>query len=349
MKLSKIVSKLEEKGLHKTAENVKRVVNIYGAEKDTFNIIERTFGEKGLTIGLANIHAKVPDIEFNKDKIAKAVTVFKKKGVNIAIFPEFCLAGYFWEDEDACWPYMDKAIIENHKDWMGSLKDQLDDTLQFIVLNNIRRGPEGQKKYWNSTYLINENVDYNDPKHIYDKTFLPGIENTYTISGKTDRLVIDTKWGRFGFSTCYDFCFSQIYQEMSQIDKVDAVIQMASWRGSSERDYPGMNVATDNYYGDLWDMLMGGTAARNQMWVISTNAVGTHAISKARFWGGSGLWAPSGLKLLQGSHIRDELLIVHNISIKGEAKFEKDDFDYSIDFNKIYKILKGKKSFTRMG
>jgi predicted amidohydrolase len=318
-----------------------------------FNVVERSFSpatqEPRLTIGLANIHALVPNIEANKEKILRAVDIFKARGVNMAIFPEFCLAGYFWEDQSVCWPYMDKAVVEEHHDWIkGELEARLDDSLQFIIFNNIRKGPAGQRKYYNSTYLINKKLDYMNPEWIYDKTFLPGIENTYTISGKTDRLLIDTQWGRFGFSTCYDFCFSQLYQEMSQIDKVDAVIQMASWRGSSERDYPGMNVFTDNYYGELWDMLMPATAARNQIWVISANAVGLHGINNARFWGGSGLWAPSGMKMIQAGHTADELVIVHNVDIKGEKKFEKDDFDYSVDFKKIYDIINGKRTFTRL-
>ena len=317
--------------------------------EDGFSIVERKFSddEKGLSIGIANIHATVPDIDANKDKIERAVEIFKNKGINMILFPEFCLAGYFWEDEKACWPYMDQAVIDNHWDWVeDSLESQLDDDLQFIIFNNIRKGKT--KKYLNSTYIINKKLDYKNPKWIYDKTFLPGIENDYTVSGKTDILIIDTKWGKFGFSTCYDFCFSQSFHEMSQIDKVDGVIQLASWRGSSKRDYPGMGVSTNNYYGDLWNMLMDGTAARNQMWVIAANAVGTHAISKAEFWGGSGLWAPSGLKLLQASNTIDELLIIHNVDIKGEKKFEKDDFDYSIDHDKIYDVIKGKRAFTRL-
>lgn len=321
------------------------------AKIDEFNIVERMYSDDttGLSIGLANIHAIVPEIELNKNKIERAAEIFRSKEVNMAIFPEFCLAGYFWEDESACWPYMDKAIVENHWDWIGnSLESKLDNNFKFIIFNNIRRGPAGQRKYYNSTYIINKNLNYRNPAWIYDKTFLPGIENTFTISGKTDRLVIDTQWGRFGFSTCYDFCFSQLYQEMSQVDKVDAVIQMASWRGTSDRDYPGMNISTDTYYGDLWDMLMDGTAARNQMWVIAANAVGEHAISGAKFWGGSGLWAPSGLRLIQGSHLDDELLIVHNVKIKKEVQDEKDDFDYTVDFDKIYDIIEGKRSFTRL-
>lgn len=328
-----------------------------------FNILERTYGKnKNLSIGLANIHATVPGIEENKAKIEEAVSIFKKKKVNIAIFPEFCLTGYFWNnfpkddldvekqpgDED-CWNYMDQGVTNKHWDWVkNSLESQLDDNLQFIIFNNIRSGPINQRRYYNSTYIINKKLNYKNPKWMYDKTFLPGIEKTYTISGKTDRLVIETEWGKFSFSTCYDFCYSQLYQEMSQVDKVDGVIQIASWRGTSDRNYTGMNVSTDSYYGDLWNMLMNGTAARNQMWVISANAVGIHGISKAHFWGGSGLWSPAGMKLLQGSHTNDELLIIHNVDIKGEVEFEKNDFDYSVDFNRIYDIIKGKRSFTRL-
>lgn len=768
---------------------------------EEFNIIERNFStdDSNITIGLANIHAEVPNIEYNKNKISRAVDIMKSKGANMVIFPEFCLAGYFWGDkgDEKCWEYMDDAVIENHQDWMKNILEQkLDGSLQFIIFNNIRKGWSTERKYINSTYIINKNLKYMNEEWIYDKTFLPGIENVYTVSGKTDRVVLDTKWGRFGFSTClkgdslistkehglipikklrgkeestilslngnkmpfnkfmyngknnisriktysgykiectndhkilvydsgidditwkelseitkfdkicintkpitrnsplklnlakpkklkyahniksikipeymtpdlsfwisliisegcysnykisfinsskkliekfckitlevfgldcsislrtkkgdriyngnyisnndvyevainsrnlseimnqmgisisnshekvvpwcilqsdkesqlsylagyiegdgtihkdskdiifasksvrnleqiqlilithgiisrlaksgdmpylrvgrgfsdklypmidkymvdkrvenfpnhrnsykfgvpssilktyiderkiynkktyisedkkevritkhsprkmisyinydngiydewldsvrkaiptyykvfediidsryffddvdtieynidygdvydisvnndspaftangivvhncYDYCFSQLYQEMSLIDKVDGVIQMASWRGTSERDYPGMNVYTDTYYGDLWDMLMCSTSARNQIWTIACNAVGIHGISGAKFWGGSGLWSPAGLKLIQAGHSNDELVIIHNIDIKGEKQFEKDDFDYSVDFNKIYDIINGKRAFTRI-
>ncbi len=69
-----------------------------------FLIAEREFSddESKLSVGLANIHAEVPGIEANKDKILRAATTFKERGVNIAIFPEFCLSGYFWDERDDC-------------------------------------------------------------------------------------------------------------------------------------------------------------------------------------------------------------------------------------------------------
>ena len=316
-----------------------------------FKLRERDFapGENRLSIGIANTHAIVPGIEANKEKIVEVMKVFKEKKVNMAIFPEFCLSGYFWENEEECWAYMDKAVIEEHQDWIkDTLLPMLDGDMNYIIFNNIRRGPGGHRKYMNSTYVLNKSIDYMTEEYIYDKIMIPGIESIYTRSGLDDRLVIDTKWGRFGFTTCYDYCFSQLIQEYSRIDKVDAVIEVASWRGTGRRDYPDLNVYTDTYYGDLWNMFTASRSATNQIWTIACNAVGVHAISGAQFWGGSGLWAPSGIKIVQSSHFYEELLIVRNIEIKGERDIETDDFDYQIDFSKIYRRVKGKRVFTRM-
>ncbi len=326
-----------------------QLIEICEAKADGFRILRRVANNDPslLNLGIANISAIVPGIDANKTKIVDAIKILKGDGVNMILFPEFCLAGYFWEDEEACWPYMEEAVIDNQKEWLKKeVEPLLDDTLQFIIFNNIRKGPS--KKYMNSTYVVNAQDDYLDPKNIYDKTFLPGIENTYTETGQDDRLVIDTKWGKFGFTSCYDMCFSQIWQEYARIDEVDAIIELASWRGTAERDYPGMNTDTDTYYGYLWDLFCQSRSATNQVWMLAANAVGVHGISKAKFWGGSGVFAPSGMELLQASNADDELLVVKGLNIKGQKQVEKDDFDYSIDFNKIYKPIKGKRAFTRV-
>ena len=312
-------------------------------------ITERYFSndEDYPSIGIANIQAAVPDIEANKAKIVRAVEIFKQRKANAAIFPEFCLSGYFWEDETSCRRYMDQAVIENHVDWIhGTLRPLLDDTLRVIIFNNIRRAPEN--KYYNSTYVLTNRIEPGKSKIIYDKVFLPGIERKYTDTGRDDRLVIDGRYGRFGFTTCYDILFSQLVLEYARIDRVDAIVEIASWRAIAARDYPGMNVATDTYYADLWDMLLPATAAMNQVWIIACNAVGKHPISGAAFWGGSGLWAPSGLKLLQASHIHEELLVIHNVDIQGQRQVERDDFDYAVDFDSVYRPVKGKRAFSRI-
>ena len=303
--------------------------------------------ESNPSVGLANIQAAVPDIEANKDNILRAVEIFREKKAKIAVFPEFSLSGYFWTDETACRRYMDKAVIENHTDWIEkSLKPLLNDDLRVVILNNLERGPGD--KYFNSTFVISGKHDYLKPENKYTKTFLPTLEKVYSESGKDDRLVLEVSFGRVGFTTCYDFVFSQLLLEYAALDKVDAVIQLASWRAMARREYPRMNVKTDVYYGYLWDLMMASAAANHQIWVIACNAVGRHAVSGAEFWGGSGIWAPSGLPLVQASRTSEELLICHNVDIKAHREFEKDDFDYALDFDSIYRPVEGQRTFTRI-
>jgi len=318
---------------------------------DEFLVVERAYSaDPSLpSVGLANIHAVVPGIEENKKKIERACRVFRQRGANIAIFPEFCLSGYFWEDEAVCREYMEQAVVERHLDWVDQrLRPLLDDTLRAIVLNNLTRGSGGA--FRNTTFIVSSEIpDLLADEFTYQKVFLPGIEKRYTESGRDDRLIVRSRSGaqRLGFTTCYDYLFNDLLREYAVVDKVDAIIEVASWRAVATRDYPGMNVRTDLYYGELWDTVMSASSATNQVWTIACNAVGRHEVSGATFWGGSGIWAPSGLKLIQASHFNEELLIVHNLDVDGARRQEKDDFDYAFDFSEIYRPMEGGLGYTR--
>jgi predicted amidohydrolase len=316
---------------------------------DEFLIAERSYcdDESKLSVGLANIHAEVPDLEANKDKVLRAVSIFKERGVNIAVFPEFCLSGYFWGEREDCLAYMKEAVAENQADWIASeLQPLIGGDLEAIVLNGLT-AVETSDRFLNRTFAVGRDGDYLSDENTYDKVFLPGIEKDYTESGRDDRLVLQTRHGRLGFTTCYDYLFSELLREYSMVEEVDAIVQIASWRAAGRRDYPGMNVRSDRYYGALWDEVMPAGSATNQFWTIACNAVGDHGVSGAPFWGGSGIWAPSGLCLVQASHVSEELVIVHNVDVEGAQESEKDDFDYAFDFKQIYRPLEGGRTFTR--
>ena len=316
---------------------------------DGFPIAERTYcdDDSKLSVGLANLHAAVPDVEANQDKILRAVRTFKERGVNIAVFPEFCLSGYFWDEREDCLAYMREAATEQHTDWIAhELEPLIGGDLEAIVLNNLT-AVEGTDCLLNRTFVLSaDDKDYRADEHTYDKVFLPGIEKQYTQSGRDDRLVLNTRHGRLGFTTCYDYLFNELLREYALTEKVDAIVQVASWRAAGNRDYPGMNLRTDHYYGELWDYVMPANSATNQVWTIACNAVGRHGVSGVPFWGGSGIWAPSGICLIQASHVNEELVIVHNLDVEGATESEKDDFDYAFDFKQIYRPMEGG-TFTR--
>ena len=313
-------------------------------------VIERFYStDPGqFSVGIANVHTPVQSLEDNQSRILDIVDGLKKKNVNMIIFPEFSLSGYFWNDNDKCRDHMDQCVMSEQKEWLKKLESRLDDTLKYIVINNLQKADDGM--FHNTTFIIQKGVDYLDSKNSYNKIFLPEAEKAYTQSGKTDNLVLDTEWGKFGFTTCYDYSFSQLPQEYAMIDGVDAIIQVASWRKSAKeamRDYPGMNVHTDTYYRDLWNMLIPAHSATNQVWTFAANSVGTHEISGDQFAGGSGIWAPSGMKLLQASHNDEKLLVVHNINIKKERQNELSRDNYGTDFRNVYYNDPDNRSFSR--
>jgi predicted amidohydrolase len=240
-------------------------------------------------------------------------------------------------------------VTERHLDWIdGSLRPLIDDSFRAIVLNNLRHG--SGEKFRNTTFIVADEIA--DPladEFSYDKVFLPGIEKTFTESGGDDRFIVTGRAGdeRLGFTTCYDYLFNDLLREYAVVDEVDAIIEVASWRAAATRDYAGMNVRTDLYYGELWDSIIAAASATNQVWTIACNAVGRHGISGVAFWGGSGIWAPSGLKLIQASHFNEELLVVHNVDVESARRQEKDDFDYAFDFSEVYRPMDNGFGFTR--
>ncbi|WP_300007006.1 hypothetical protein [Pseudonocardia sp.] len=46
--------------------------------------------------------------------------------------------------------------------------------------------------------------------------------------------------------------------------------------------------------------------------------------------------------------MREELLIVHNVDLKGAQESEKDDFDYAFDFKQIYRPRGDGSTFVRV-
>ena len=356
------------------------------AAASEFALVERTCSKdsRGLSIALANIRNRVSDtkagieqaasVEENKARILKLVDMAKKAGANMILIPEFSLTGYFWPDPDwdkslgpynpkgytECWAYMNKGALNHHKDWLKVLKSRLDDQLQYIIFNALRRNPADpsrpagpENKFLNSTYVVDkqfncENLSENEKDRIYDKTMLPGIENVYEFSGQDDVLVVETPWGRFGFTTCYDMCFSQLYETYAGINRVDGVIELASWRGPALRAYPMMNIRNEQYYGYQWNLMAAARAATNQMWIIACNSVGMQKVGAYNFWGGSGLWAPSGIPLFQASNENEQLCVMHQVNIRQEVAAEDDDFDFYDSFRKIYHPILKKRAFTRM-
>ncbi len=309
----------------------------------SFRIVERVFSEDEAcpTIMLAKIHGSTY-VKENLSKMEQIIEVAHRKKVNILVFPELSVTGYIWKPKD---PTEIKELLADGENdqissWLNNIKGSLTEGeggLEYIFYGNVRK-KDGD--YYNCSFILNQNIDHTEEGYIYAKVFLIPSERPFFKQGTDKRLTLDTKWGRFGFLICYDLCFVELARQYAFVDRVDAVVTPAAWHSEAVREYARMNTRTDHYYGFLWDLMNSSKAAYNQVWSLGANWVGLHKKSGEYFWGGSGVWAPSGMKLLQASNINEELLIIRNLDIKGQRDKEQDDFNYRIDFQEFYRNMK---------
>lgn len=286
-----------------------------------------------LSIGIANIGSIPGDIERNKQKIIAALDLFTEEKVNLAIFPEYSLTGYFWEPEKACRKFMeDFGCLDRLTGWLDDIaKNYVNQTLQYVVFNGLKKTGTGPGRFHNIDLILDKTRKHFAGRRTYQKTFLPGREKKHIVPGAGDTLVLETVWGKWGFLTCYDVCFPQLYHDLSSVHKVDGIIVCAAWRKQGKREYRALGIKEESYYQVQWNIMMQALACQNQAWVMAANAVGPHTRKGLDYCGNSGVWAPSGINLIKGSDTRGEYLILHNIDMIPEVRSERKEFCFADD------------------
>lgn len=318
--------------------------------KPSFKIHELFYSDQNshLSVGIANINSVKADLASNQAKILSALESFSAQKVNMVVFPEYCLSAYFWESENECRPFMENTTLDCLAPWLDTLVQTfINDTLQYIVVNGLVKTKQDKIKFYNTTLVLDRDGYNLAPNRTYRKTFLPGLEKNYITSGVNDTLVLDTAYGKLGFLTCYDICFSQMASELVYSHQVEILVVTAAWRKQGERIYPGLGIQETTYYQFLWEKFLPSLAFQHQVWVVAANAVGSHSLEGLDYCGRSGIWAPSGINMIQGSDSDEELLILHNIALKEDIAAERESFCYLDDFRQIYRELKGFNTSTR--
>ncbi|QDV38884.1 hypothetical protein ElP_68430 [Tautonia plasticadhaerens] len=156
-------------------------------------VVEKTVGPGGMTVAIANVPISHDPGRNGRDLLSHARRA-KQLGANLLLTPEFGLSGGFCDD---CWEHIAESDARDDA-LFAELKALLDDRFRYILVNGPRRvGGDDGPRFLNSTYLICEDFDPDDPAAdealIYDKTFPPaGREQVYTRSGMRDVLTFDT-------------------------------------------------------------------------------------------------------------------------------------------------------------
>jgi len=339
----------KEKQLNRKNYKSKTLQNggIFGLDEDVkgFTLVDRSYStnDELPTFMLANITPSGLDIDYNIERLKTIAEISAENGVNVLVLPELSVSGYVWEPENGnkekVFSRLNRCATNGEKvsrliTYFRSIMS--DSGLNLIIFNNIRKE---EKKLYDTTFIVGQNNDY--LSCYYDKIFLTPIEKNYFYRGDDQRLVVNTKYGKFGINICYDLVFNSMAEKYAYDDKVDAIINSAAWRRHSIREYPLLNIRMDNYYEYIWDLKHAALASHNQVWSIGATCVGVFDKTGNYFSGGSGFWCPSGICLLQASKSREELLIMRNLDVTKHMRNQAvEDFNYALDYDEVWRKVK---------
>jgi len=313
-----------------------------------YSVTDVVFSDKDNcpTFMLANINPRF-DVGYNLSRIESIVQVAHEVGADILVLPELCISGYVWDADHKAEVQEQLKASHNSQPDVRRVLDRVsaglapgDGRLNMVFFGNVRvDSNHGETHAHDSTFVMAPGVDYNSV--FYDKIFLTPLEKLFFDRGSDERLVLDAGCGRMGVMMCYDLCFVEMGKLYAFYDEVDVMITTAAWRTEAVREYPLLNVRLDNYYQFIWRLMNSALAAHNQVWSIGANCVGVFEKTGGRFCGESGVWSPSGIPLVHASHEEEELIVIRNLEIKGHMRHQaKEDFDYSLDFDEVYRRIR---------
>jgi predicted amidohydrolase len=144
--------------------------------------------------------------------------------------------------------------------------------------------------YYNTTLLINPNGSLCG---IYRKIHLFGYQSAESevLSAGSDLYILKNKYGTWGFSTCYDLRFPELYRKMSE-SAVDLFFVVAAW--------PLARL-------EHWLILNRSRALENLAFLVACNCAGGHG---DRQYGGNSLVVSPWGDLLARAGTGEELLTI---------------------------------------
>ena len=237
-----------------------------------------------LRVGLAQFKPAKADLIRNLDRI-KGILKQESNGLDVLVFPETTLSGYFLEGGVA----EASVTIEGLTASLGEPPQNAPD----LVLGFYERG---RRNFYNSVAYIEAGEGEWCVRHVHRKIFLPtyGVfdEARFVEPGKDVR-AFDTRFGRIGMLICDEACHS-LPAMILALDGAEVILVMSA---SPARDFaPSPGGLPSNL--DRWDRIAPVIAMEHGIFVAVAQLAGSEG--GKLFPGGSIVVGPDGSVLARG-------------------------------------------------
>lgn len=241
-------------------------------------------------VAVAQIAPILGDVEKNLALHEKAAREAISQSVNLLVFPELSLTGYFLKDQVTSVALTEQAPA---LDVLRSLSHRV-----AMVVGFVEEAP-GHRFHNAAAYLEGGEI-----RHIHRKVYLPtyGIfdEQRYLAAGASIR-AFDTALGRMAILICEDLWHP-------------ATAGIAAWDGAeiilcpSASPGRGLGQAEPFQNASTWERVIRAYGDLFACFVVYANRVGYE--DGACFWGGSEVVGPTGQALAKARYLEEELLVV---------------------------------------
>ncbi|GEP54644.1 hypothetical protein RSO01_18100 [Reyranella soli] len=237
------------------------------------------------------------DLDGNIARLAQAVEKVSQDNVDYAVFPETSVSGYLFSGPRQIAPFLDTIPGRT----TAALLPILARTGLHVSVGIAERDAATGLAY-NTAVLMG-------PRGIigkYRKNGLNPQDQKVFAPGTTGVEVFDTPLGRIGLLICYDDTYWQ-YARLAALRGA----QIIGWHSVSDRVMPGTppGEATGNHSTVANVQYM---SAQNGVWVVGATRSGieTNPITGGKLYynGGSSIWSPRGVKLVQAPVVPPETL-----------------------------------------
>jgi len=227
-------------------------------------------------IRLAQVDSKLGNIQANLELHLAAIDRAIDAGVDLIVFPELALTGYFLKDQTT------EVALRLDDERLAKLRER--STRISIAIGLIERGAD--ERVYNSLAFFEDG----EVLHVHRKVHLVTygmFEDARDVAGGEAFKVVESKLGRFGVLTCEDaWHVDGAYSYF--LDGVDAMIVCSA--------SPGRGVSADGPKGlastHTWSKLLEAHALFFRTWIVFVNRVGCE--DGVFFGGGSRIVDPFG-------------------------------------------------------
>lgn len=242
-----------------------------------------------IKIGLAQINPTLGNVGRNLEIFEDYVERALQEKVDLLIFPELALTGYFLRD------IVPEVALQEDSPVLKKLRTMSREMA--IITGFVEESPD--HLFYNAGIYLEEG----QVRHIHRKVYLPTYgmfdEQRYFARGGKIR-AFDTRLGRLGLLICEDvWHFSTAYVAFQ--DGADFLINLGS---SPSRGLEGNGKLAIS---DTWETLNKSCARLFSQFVFFVNRVGYE--DGVNFWGGSEILDPEGRRVVKGPYFEEALVV----------------------------------------